>query len=173
MLRKCGRPYLRRWILFRKNPDHRILRDKFHHDSLNDTIDLCISHILSYQERLANTRQRLPDEDVITKLLTALRLQHTILLKEIIFNQPDRTIATVIAALRRHAEIIQLTEAPSNPTGGAGGSTVTRGLLVGKHRYSQPPSTRASTLLSHHCLYTSACDLLLSNQARIYLDDPA
>ncbi|KAF8429991.1 hypothetical protein EV426DRAFT_570219 [Tirmania nivea] len=42
------------------------------------------------------------------------------------------TIATVIAALRRHAEIVQ-PEVPSNPTGGAGGSTVTRGLFTGKN----------------------------------------
>lgn len=55
------------------------------------------------------------------------------MVKEIIFNQPDRTIATVIAALRRHAEIVQ-PDAPSHPTGGAGGSTITRGLFTGKNQ---------------------------------------
>ncbi|RPB23703.1 hypothetical protein L211DRAFT_215889 [Terfezia boudieri ATCC MYA-4762] len=37
------------------------MRDKFHHESFspNDTIDLYISRILLYQERLANTRKKL------------------------------------------------------------------------------------------------------------------
>ena len=61
-------------------------------------------------------KQKLPDEDV-TKILTALPPAYHVV-KEIISNQPDRTIATVIAVLRRHAEIVQ-PDAPSNPTGGA------------------------------------------------------
>jgi len=50
------------------------MHDKFHHESFlpQDTIDQYISRILTYQERLANIRQKLSDDDVITKLLTAL-----------------------------------------------------------------------------------------------------
>jgi len=49
----------------------------------------------------------------------------------VIFNQPNHTVSTVIAALRRHTEIIRL-EAPPEPTGG---TTVSRGLYAGKSRY--------------------------------------
>jgi len=49
------------------------MRDKFYHETFlpQDTIDQYISRILTYQERLVNTRQKLSD-DVVTKLLTAL-----------------------------------------------------------------------------------------------------
>ena len=82
------------------------MRDKFHHEVFNpqDTIDQYIGRILSYQDRLANTSQKLSNEDFITKLLTGLPATYQIV-KKIIFNQPDRTITSIIAALRRHAEI--------------------------------------------------------------------
>jgi len=56
------------------------MRDKFHHEVFNqqDTIDQYIGQILSYQDRLANTSQKLSNEDVITKLLTGLPASYQI-----------------------------------------------------------------------------------------------
>jgi len=53
--------------------------------------------------------------------LTGLPATYQIV-KEIIFNQPDRTITSVIAALRRHAEIIQ-PDLAAISTGNTGGTT--------------------------------------------------
>ena len=94
------------------------LRDKFHHETFNanNTMDLYIGRILSYQERLAGTKQELTDEDITTKLLTALPSQYQVV-EEVICNQPDRTIISVIASLRRHAEITH--ENPPEPSAGA------------------------------------------------------
>ena len=82
------------------------MRDKFHHEKYRpeDTIDQYIGRLLTYQERLVGTKQGLTDEDIITKLLTGLPAQFQVV-KKVIFNQPDRTVTSVIAALRRHAEI--------------------------------------------------------------------
>ena len=57
-----------------QNEGSTFMRDKFHYETFlpQDTIDQYISRILTYQERLANIRQKLSDDDVITKLLTAL-----------------------------------------------------------------------------------------------------
>jgi len=116
------------------------MRDKFHHEVFNaqDTIDQYIGRILPYQDPLANTAQKLSNEDVITKLLTGLPAIYQVV-KEIIFNQPDRTITSVIAALRRHAEITQpnLAAAPSGntgATGNAGETTISRGLYSNSGR---------------------------------------
>ena len=46
------------------------------------------------------------NKDTITKLLTTLPSSYQAI-KEVIFNQPERTITSVIAAPRQHAGIIQ------------------------------------------------------------------
>ena len=46
------------------------------------------------------------NKDTITKLLTTLPSSYQAI-KEVIFNQPERTITSVIAAPRQHARIIQ------------------------------------------------------------------
>ena len=89
------------------------LSDKFHREVFkpNDTIDSYISRVLGYQARLVETKHKLTDEDVITKLLTALPPTYNAV-KEVMFHQPDRTVSSVIAALRRYAET-SLTPSPS------------------------------------------------------------
>ena len=104
------------------------LRDMFYHETFNanDTIDLYIGHILSYQQRLAGIKQELTNEDIRTKLLTILPSLYQVV-NEVMFNQPDRTIILVIASLRRQAEITY--ENPPEPSAGA---TYSRGLYAGK-----------------------------------------
>ena len=102
------------------------LRDTFHQEGFkpNDTIDSYIARILEYKERLVGTKQALTDEDIITKLLT--RLPSTF---QVLPTQPDRTVNSVIAASRRHAQIIIATEGPPEPTSGA---TNPKGLFAGR-----------------------------------------
>jgi len=106
--------------------------DKLHHEvfSPQHSIDQYIGRILSYQDRLANTSQKLSDEDIITKLLTGFPATYH-MFKEIIFNQPVRTITSVIAALRRHAEITQ-PDLTAASTGNVGGTTISRSLYSGR-----------------------------------------
>lgn len=101
------------------------MRRKFHNETYgaNDSFNSYISRTLSYQERLANTRQELSDDDVIDSSLPP-SFQTT---KEMIFNQQTKTISSTIAALHRHAEIVQT--GPPEPTSGA---THTRGLFAGQ-----------------------------------------
>jgi len=120
------------------------MRDKFHHEvfSPQDSIDQYIGRILSHQDHLANISQKLSDEDIITRLLISLPAIYHIV-KQIIFNQPDRTITSVIAALRRHAEITQPDLAAAS-TGNAGGITISRGLYSGRGGRGRFIDSRAS-----------------------------
>jgi len=120
--------YLQTMDIIQNKSSSTFMRDKFHHEifSPQDSIDQYIGRILSSQDRLANTSQKLSDEDIITKLLAGLPATYHIV-KEIIFNQPGRTITSVIAALRRHAEITQ-PDLAATSTGNAGGTTTSRGL---------------------------------------------
>ena len=112
------------------------MRRKFHNEiyGTSETLDQYIGRILSYQERLANTRQQLSDEDIIDQILSSLPTTYQVT-KEMIFNQQDRTISSVIAALHRHAEIVHPTTGPPEPTSGA---TNTRGLYAGRKPYQRP-----------------------------------
>ena len=74
------------------------MRSKFHQRS---TTDLYVTRIFAYQGRLVNTQQMLTDEDVITNPLTTLLSSYNVA-KEVIYNRPNRTVALVIASLRRH-----------------------------------------------------------------------
>jgi len=135
--------------------------DKFHHEifSPQDSIDQYIGRILSYQDRLANTSQKLSDEDTITKLLTGLPATYHIV-QEIIFNQPGRTITSVIAALCRHAEITQ-PDLAATSTGNAGGTTISRGLYSGRggrdrfNKFGQHRNTGIKRTDSDICWYCS------------------
>ena len=65
-------------------------REMFYQETYKptDTIDLYISRVLSYQERLANTRLQLTDDDIMTKMLSALPPKHQ-MVKEIVFNPTE------------------------------------------------------------------------------------
>ena len=126
-----------------------LMREIFYQETYKptDTMDLYISRILSYQERLANTKLQLTDDDIMTKMLSALPSTHQTV-KEIIFNQPNRTITSVITSLRQHVEITHAktiapeatttATAPPEPTLGA---TNTRGLYHSSNR--RPPNRRS------------------------------
>ena len=108
------------------------MRRTFHHETyqVNDTLDLYIGRILSYQERLANIRQGLTDEDIIDQLLSSLPSTFQVA-KEMVFYQLDRTVSSVIAALHKHAEIVHLNPRPPVPNSGA---TNTKSLYAGRVR---------------------------------------
>ena len=105
------------------------MRNRFHHETWkdSDTIDIFASRVLSYQRRLAGTRQSLSDEEIITQLLTALPSSFEVVTEIILYQSEElRTVTSVIATLKRHEIKHMITkEGPPEPNAGA---TNTRGL---------------------------------------------
>ena len=77
-----------------------LVRQQFHSEKFKDgeAIETYVARITDYQNRLANTRQALTDDDIISKLLIGLPSKYETD-KKILLNDPAKTLTSVINVL--------------------------------------------------------------------------